>query len=198
MAKNVGNVSEITKIGLWMAQIWSINFWTNRQCRWGRMSDETVSAPHWIKTQRLTWRWWCIVHVSKPGPPLMTWHSRVSLSLTWHVLTRITDWSGDMADDRAKWLCWLMTWRFNPVQLQVVWWRSVECVGRVYARGQSWRRPCWRVQACSTSVLHRSFISGFIVFPYTMVCSKTRFENFDFWVWIKHPSFSRTSSITRC
>ena len=30
---------------------------------------------------------------------------------------------------------------------------------------------------------------------YTMVCLKTRFENFDFWVWIKHPLFQEQALI---
>jgi len=38
----------------------------------------------------------------------------------------------------------------------------------------------------------------YLVFAYTMVCSKIHFENFDFWVWIKHPPLSRTSSDTSC
>jgi hypothetical protein len=30
---------------------------------------------------------------------------------------------------------------------------------------------------------------------YTMVCLKTRLENFDFWVWIKHPLFQEQALI---
>jgi hypothetical protein len=34
-----------------------------------------------------------------------------------------------------------------------------------------------------------------LVFPYTMVCIKTRFDNFDFWVWIQHPLFQEQALI---
>ena len=34
-----------------------------------------------------------------------------------------------------------------------------------------------------------------LVFLYTMVCSKTRLENFYFWVWIKHPLFQEQALI---
>ena len=35
-----------------------------------------------------------------------------------------------------------------------------------------------------------------LVVLYTMVCSKTRFENFDFLVWIKHPLFQEQALIS--
>jgi hypothetical protein len=34
-----------------------------------------------------------------------------------------------------------------------------------------------------------------LVFPYTMVCIKTHFDNFDFWVWIQHPFFQEQALI---
>jgi len=47
---------------------------------------------------------------------------------------------------------------------------------------------------------HVSSLSGFhqwifLVFPYMLVCLKTHFENFDFWVWIKHPLFQEQALI---
>jgi hypothetical protein len=118
---------------------------------------------------------------------MMTWHPHkhegptcdvvVALRgiwLTWQLLTWIAAWSGNVAGDSAEWLCWLMTWQVNPVQLRVVGWRkSVERMRLVYARGQSWRRRVLAhtgMQHIGSSPEFHQWIS--LVFPYTMVCSK--------------------------
>jgi len=106
---------------------------------------------------------------------------------------------------RGWWLCiiasvaddWLMTWRVNPVQLQTIGRRRrVESMVRVGVRGQCCRR---RVLARagmqdvgSSSGVHQWIC---LFFLYTMVMSKTRLENFEFWVWIKHPLFQEQALI---
>jgi len=90
-----------------------------------------------------------------------------------------------------------MTWRVNPVQLQEFGRRrSVWCVWRVGARGQS----CRRSVLAREGMQHVGSSPGFhqwtyLFFLYTMVMSKTRLENFDFWVWIKHPLFQEQALI---
>jgi len=90
-----------------------------------------------------------------------------------------------------------MTCRVNPVQLQVFGQRRrVECVWRFGARGQ-----CCRRRVLARAGMHDIGFSPVfhlwipLFFLYTMVCLKTRFENFDFWVWIKHPFFQEQALI---
>jgi len=110
------------------------------------------------------------------------------------------DWSDDVAADCAELLLCLLTswWGGGSTQFSC---RNSGEEGACGACGVLVRvdspdvDACWRVMACSTSVLRRVFTSGFLSFFYTMVCLKTRFENFDFWVWIKHPLFQEQALI---
>jgi hypothetical protein len=106
---------------------------------------------------------------------------------------------------RGGWLCriagvaddWLLAWRVNPVQLQTIGWgRRVESVAQVVARGQCCRRRVLEravMQDVGSSPGFHQWILLF--FLDAMVMSKTRFENFDFWVWIKHPLFQEQALI---
>jgi len=61
----------------------------------------------------------------------------------------------------------------------------------VGACGRMWARS--GIQDISASPEFHQWIA--LVFPYTMVCIKTCFDNFDFWVWIKHPLFQEQALI---
>jgi hypothetical protein len=109
------------------------------------------------------------------------------------VLTCLADWT----DDCAELLAWLITWQVNPVQLQEFGRkRRVGRMVRVGARRQCCRRRVWArggMQDVHFSPGFHQWIS--LVFLYTMVCSETRLENFDFWIWIKHPLFQEQALI---
>ena len=45
---------------------------------------------------------------------------------------------------------------------------------------------------CLSPVFHQWM---YLIFLYMIVCSETRLENFDFWVWIKHPLFQEQALI---
>jgi len=106
---------------------------------------------------------------------------------------------------RGWWLCriagladdWLLAWRVIPVQLQTIGWRRrVESVAQVVARGQCCRRRVLAragMQDVGSLPGFQQWICIFVL--YTMVCSKARLENFDFWVWIKHPLFQEQALI---
>jgi len=106
---------------------------------------------------------------------------------------------------RGWWLCriagvaddWLLAWRVSPVQLQTIGWRRrVESVAQVVARGQCCRRRVLAragMQDVGSLPGFQQWICIFVL--YTMVCSKARLENFDFWVWIKHPLFQEQALI---
>jgi hypothetical protein len=136
----------------------------------------------------------------------MTWHPRNQFGahLRWrgkctHSFADVADddvaddWSDDVADDCAE----LLAWRVNPVQLQRIGWRRrMEIVARVVARGQCCRRRVLAragMQYVGSSTGFHQWILLF--FLYAMVMSKTRVENFYFWVWIKHPLFQEQALI---
>jgi len=130
----------------------------------------------------------------------MTCHRTRNFLLAWHSLTCLAGWTDDVSGDCVELLACLMTWQVNPVQLlEFGRRRHVECVWHVGARGQCCRRSVLEragMQDVGSSLDFHQWIC--LVVIYTMVCLKTRFDNFDFWVWIKHPLFSRTSSDTSC
>jgi len=67
---------------------------------------------------------------------------------------------------------------------------------RICEREQSWHLRMWAcagMQDVGSSPEFHQWIA--LVFPYTMVCIKTCFDNFDFWVRIKHPLFQEQASI---
>jgi len=159
-----------------------------------------VYAKHWIKTQCDGVARWRGIHVINPGPTLDDVANARTLLLAcqwcrvcWLVCLR------------GGWLCriagvaddWLLAWRVNPVQLQTIGWRRrVESVARVVARGQWCRRRVLAragMQDVGSSPGFQQWICIFVL--YTMVCSKTRLENLDFWVWIKHPLFQEQALI---
>jgi hypothetical protein len=76
----------------------------------------------------------------------------------------------------------LLTWRVSPTRFAETGRRwSVARVRRVGARGQSGRRRVWErvgMQDVGSSPGFQQWIRPVVL--YTMVCSKTRFENFDF------------------
>ena len=76
----------------------------------------------------------------------------------------------------------VMTWRVSPTRFAEAGRRwSVARVRRVGARGQSGRRSVWAragMQDVGYSPGFQQWIRPVVL--YTMVCSKTRLENFDF------------------
>jgi hypothetical protein len=207
---------------IWICQIWPYrcvrngqNYWKRHWDHPNRTSDgldlnsqsfrstdgadeatcqaKIVSAKHWIKTQCDDVARWCDIHVINPGPTFDDVAN--TRTLVW--------WHGSWW--RGGWLCriagvvddWLLAWRVNPVQLQTIGWgRRVESVARVVARGQCCRRRVLEravMQDVGSSPGFHQWI--LLVFLYVMVMSKTRFENFYFWVWIKHPLFQEQALI---
>ena len=81
--------------------------------------------------------------------------------------------------DRTGLLTGGLTWRVNPTRFAEAGRRR--SVARVGARGQSGRRRVWAragMQDVGSSPGFEQWIC--LVVLYTMVCSKTRLENFDF------------------
>ena len=90
--------------------------------------------------------------------------------------------AGDVAIDADVDRTDVMTWRVSPTRFAEAGRRwSVARVRRVGARGQSGRRSVGAragMQDVGSSPGFQQWI--FPVVLYTMVCSKTRLENFDF------------------
>jgi hypothetical protein len=88
------------------------------------------------------------------------------------------DVAGDEDGDRTE----VMTWRVSPTRFAEAGRRwSVERVRRVGAHGQSGRRRVVARSGMQDVGSSPGFQQGILpVVLYTMVCSKTRLENFDF------------------
>jgi hypothetical protein len=112
------------------------------------------------------------------------------------------DLAGDAADACAELLLWLLAGRYMASQPGSV----ANCRAKKKRVGAccasvSVSSPdicaCGHVRACRTDVGSSPEFHQWIalVFPYTMVCIKTCFDNFDFWVRIKHPLFQEQAPI---
>jgi hypothetical protein len=100
-----------------------------------------------------------------------------------HIGTKlIDDVAGDVAGDVDVDRTAVMTWRVSPTRFAEAGRRwSVAGVRRVGARGQSGRRRVLAragMQDVGSSPGLQQWIRPVVL--YTMVCSKTRLENFDF------------------
>ena len=100
-----------------------------------------------------------------------------------HIGTKLRDdVSGDVAGDADVDRTAVMTWRVSPTRFAEAGRRwSVARVRRVGARGQSGRRRVLAragMQDVGSSPGLQQWIRPVVL--YTMVCSKTRLENFDF------------------
>ena len=100
-----------------------------------------------------------------------------------HIGTKLSDdVSGDVAGDADVDRTAVLMWRVSPTRFAEAGRRwSVTRVRRVGARGQSGRRRVWAragMQDVGSSPGLQQWIRPVVL--YTMVCSKTRLENFDF------------------
>lgn len=118
---------------------------------------------------------------------MMTWHPRKQSGPTFDDVAQVCIIIADVSCADVD--CWLVRWCGGWLCRIVVVADDVAGQPGLVAGIRAKKERVARA-----GMQHVGFSPGFhqwicLVFPYTMICSKTRFDNFDFWVWIKHPLF---------